>query len=77
MVLGKSTSVRKVYYCVRKVYHSVRKVYYGVRKIWTGLVWTGGQGEPGESHQERVINRQPNKQPGEYRAFPDLLNQWF
>ena len=45
------------------------------------LSWLGGQGEPGECHQESVTNRrtdkQTNEQPGNYRAFPDFLNQWF
>ena len=31
----------------------------------------GGQGEPGESHQESVTE-QTDKQPGDYRAFPDF-----
>ena len=30
----------------------------------------GGQGEPGESHQESVTNKQTTKQLGDYRAFP-------
>ena len=32
----------------------------------------GGQGEPGESHQESVTTYQTDKQPGDYRAFPDF-----
>ena len=37
----------------------------------------GCQGEPGESHQESVTNKQTNRQPGVYRAFPDLYNHKF
>ena len=72
--------VRKVYHGVRKVYHGIWKVYHGVRKVWTGLVWTGRSGGAwriSSGERDEQTDKQTDEQPGDYRAFQDLLNQWF